>query len=652
MAWDDDLTDEQKKVTKYTDTNACLLAGPGTGKTRCITQRVVYLIEELGVPPEKILILTFTRKAASELRQRVTKALGQFNGANIFTLHSYALTQLLKNSSSHSLPKPLRIADDYEESEIILNDLKRILDYDMDTVKEKLKDMSSDWEQLGCSDPERMPDPKFISAWNTHRILFGYTLRAELVYQLNKAYEEHSILPDSYEHIIVDEYQDLNPCELKVVKSLALNGGKLYAAGDDDQSIYSFRNANPEAIRTFTSDYPGSKELILTECMRSTPEIVLLGDYVIRQDLKRKDKETFTNKKSIKDSVNILWFNDQKAEAKNVSKICSWLLREKGIDPKDIIILLRNNSDNKFSKPIIEEMAKLEVPVTETTALTDIFNVPNNLPSDQKKLGRIFLNYLKLLYNSEDHLAWRSLFELKKNGIGKNTISEITKYSEENEVSFYQTIKLIESGVENITKNKRKVSGFIESVEKVLKTHTEDPSVSTNDMIKNLANQVIQDEHFRNRVIETLYSYYDNEATPKLEEMLKNIFIEDTDLNQDQPVNKVRIMTMHQAKGLDAKLVIIVGAENELIPGRDSGDKLYDALRLLYVSVTRARDYLLITHCSYRRGPQGHSGTGIPNVKRNLTRFISGGPIKPDLGVNFVDSMTSTKISTDFHLDD
>lgn len=641
MAWDDCLTEEQKVVTKYVDTNACLLAGPGTGKTRCITRRVVYLIEELDVSPEQILILTFTRKAADELRNRVKKALETQNGVNVFTLHSYALTQLLKNSSSHSLPKPLRIADDYEENEIIVRDLMRLLNWDNKLVKKKLKDMSSDWELLGCNVADRKPDPRFISAWNTHRILYGYTLRAELVYQLNKAYEEHSILPESYEHIIVDEYQDLNPCELKVVKSLALKGGKLYVAGDDDQSIYSFRNANPEGIRTFTSDYPGSKELILKECMRSTPEILRLGDYVIRQDRKRKDKATFTNKTPIKDSVNILWFNNQKAEAKNVSKICSWLLKEKGIDPKDIIILLRNNMNNNFSKPIIEEMAKLEVPVTETTDLTEIFNVPNDLPSDQKKLGRIFLSYLRLLYNSEDQLAWRSLFELEKNGIGINTISEITKYSEENELEFFQTLTLIEEGLVNLTKHNRAVIGFINSVKQVTKKSTEDPSLSIKKMTSNLAGQIIQNEQLRDQVLEALFSGYDIEECPSLEDLLKNIFIEDTNLSQNQPENKVRIMTMHQAKGLDAKHVIIVGAENELIPGRNSGDKLYDALRLLYVSVTRAQDYLVITHCSYRRGPQGHSGTGIPGVKRNLTRFISGGPVKTVTGSDYIDSLIS-----------
>jgi len=641
MAWDDCLTEEQKVVTKYVDTNACLLAGPGTGKTRCITQRVVYLIEELDVPCEKILILTFTRKAAAELRCRVTKALGTLIGANISTLHAYALTQLLRNSSSHSLPKPLRIADDYEQNEIIIKDLMKMLGYSNDSVKKGLDKMSSDWQNLGGGIPERKPDPKFIAAWNTHRILYGYTLRSELVYQLNKGFEEYSILPESYEHIIVDEYQDLNPCELKVIKTLASKGGKLYVAGDDDQSIYSFRNSEPEGIRKFSTDYPGSKDLRLVECMRSTPEILSMGNYIIEKDLKRISKKIIKNRASIENSVKVLWFNNEKSEAKKISELCSWLVHEKKVEPKEIILLLRNNPSNIFSKPIIEEMLNLHVPVIENTDLTEIFNVPVNLTPDKNKLGRIFLSYLRLIHNNEDQLAWRTILELENNGIGIGTISDITKFSEENELSFYKTLKLIESGSSDITKRKGMISRVVESVEQVIRKYSEDPFLSANDLITNLAIELIQDESVRDQIVEIMDSYFKLDLHPSLENLLKYIFMVDSDLSQDQQEEYVRIMTMHQAKGLDAKIVIIIGVENELVPGRDSGANLSNALRLLYVSVTRARDYLLITHCSYRSGPQGHSGSGTPGMKRSLSRFISGGPVKPDRGSEYIDSVIS-----------
>lgn len=642
MAWDDCLTEEQKIVTKYTETNACLLAGPGTGKTRCITQRVVFLVEELGIPLQKILILTFTRKAAAELRSRVEKALGSLTGANISTLHAYALTQLLKNSSSHSLPKPLRIADDYEESEIIYKDLMSSLGYSLEEVEKAMADMSSDWEQLGGCDPSRKPDPKFISAWNMHRGIFGYTLRSELVYQLNKAFEEGAIIPESFEHIIVDEYQDLNACELSVIKSLASRGGKLFVAGDDDQSIYSFKNADPERIRTFTKDYPGSIFLILEECMRCTPEVLQLGNYIIEQDLKRKRKNTKPTKASIYNSVKVLSFSNQKTEAIKVSELCSWLLNKKKVEPKEIIILVRNNKNNIFSKPIIEEMAKLKVPVSVPSEITDIFNLPENLPSDQKKLGRIFLCYLRLIHNKNDQLAWRSLLELEKNGIGEKTISDITNYSQQNGFSFSQTLKMIESGVTDITKLEWKIPQYVSKVEQVINKYSEDPNLSVEEIISNLGLEIIQVDSIRNQIVDIMESYLTIDPNSNLESILKNVFMVDSDLNKAQPEDFVRIMTMHQAKGLDAKYIIIIGAEKELVPGRDSGARLYDALRLLYVSVTRAQDHLIITHCKYRDAPQCYSGSGLKGALRRLSGFISGGPFNSEPGVNFIDSVIST----------
>ncbi len=642
MAWDDCLTEEQKIVTKYTETNAYLLAGPGTGKTRCITQRVVYLVEELGIPLQKILILTFTRKAAAELRARVEKSLGSLVGANIFTLHAYALTQLLKNSSSLSLPKPLRIADDYEENEVIVKDLMKMLGSSNDLVKKGLGNMASDWEQLGCSDPKRKPDPRLLAAWNTHRIIYGYTLRSELVYQLHKAFEEYSIQPESYEHIIVDEYQDLNPCELKVINLLASKGGKLYVAGDDDQSIYSFRNSEPESIRKFSTDYPGSKDLRLVECMRSTPEILNMGKYIIEKDLKRIRKTIFTNRAPMVNSVKVLWFNDEKSEAKKISELCAWLVNVSKVEPGEIILLLRNNKYNVFSDLIIEEMVKLNVPVEEQKDITYIFNVPTILPSNQNKLGRIFLSYLRLIHNIGDDLAWRTIIELDKNGIGPGTISEITKYSEDNELSFYRTLQLIVNGSINITRQQKRVSQVVKSIEELIKKYSDDPLLSVHDLMTNLGIEIIKDESIRNQIMEILASYFKLDLNPSLESILKNIFMVDSDLGQDQKEHSVRIMTMHQAKGLDAKIVLIIGAENELVPGKDSGAKLIEALRLLYVSVTRARDHLVVTYCSYRRGRQGHSGTGAPGKKRSLSRFISGGPITPERGSDYIDSVIST----------
>ncbi|MBE3133987.1 MAG: UvrD-helicase domain-containing protein, partial [Acidobacteria bacterium] len=187
MAWDTDLLREQRTAARHTGNHARLLAGPGTGKTLTLTRHVCYLVEAQNVSPDEILAVTFTRAAARELRQRVQAELGAGASPRISTLHSFALRQLLRNARlMTALPQPLRIADDWEERQIILEDLKALLT--LDTIKNTrklLNELSADWQSLIADEDDwerRFPDPRFLAAWQEHRTVYGYALRAELVY--------------------------------------------------------------------------------------------------------------------------------------------------------------------------------------------------------------------------------------------------------------------------------------------------------------------------------------------------------------------------------------------------------------------------------------------------------------------------------------
>lgn len=286
MAWDDDLDQEQKQAASHVGCHACLVAGPGTGKTLVITRRIVYLVDEKGVDPDSIVALTFTRAAAAELRRRVAEELGEERSPRIWTLHSFALRQLLRNSElAPDILKPIRIADDWEERHIILEDLANTLGIDVRQARQKLWSLSAAWESLRADAegwPEPSPDPKFIGAWEEHRLVYGYALRAELVYRLKLAVEQYEgfDLEGASGHVLVDEYQDLNRCDLAVVRALVDRGAELFAAGDDDQSIYGFRRAYPQGIREFLQDYPGGVLLKLRVTKRCDPQILKLGQFV------------------------------------------------------------------------------------------------------------------------------------------------------------------------------------------------------------------------------------------------------------------------------------------------------------------------------------------------------------------------------------
>jgi len=264
MPWDDDLLPEQRYVASYVGSHARLLAGPGTGKTRSLTKRICFLIEDRHVGPGAILALTFTRAAARELRQRVQTEVGVEMVPMISTLHSFALRQLLRNATRiASLPQPFRIADDWEERNIILEDIKILLSLKrIEEARQLLNELSADWQRLTADEADwdqRFPNPAFLGAWREHREIYGYVLRAELVYQLKRGLEQYDdfTLDGPPSHLLVDEYQDLNRCDLAIVKAIGDRGAEVYGAGDDDQSIYGFRMAHPEGIRRFPEDYPG-----------------------------------------------------------------------------------------------------------------------------------------------------------------------------------------------------------------------------------------------------------------------------------------------------------------------------------------------------------------------------------------------------------
>ena len=251
MAWNEGLSPEQEEVARHIGSHGRLLAGPGTGKTRTLTGRIIYLVEELHVAPDDILAITFTRAAASELRSRVSRVLESSMVPQIVTLHSFALSTILRRGAGSRLPSPIRIADDYEERWIIQEDLKQYLNLgNISEVRDLIAQLSADWETLAADADgweRRFPSPLFYGAWREHRKIYGYTLRAELVYQLKLALEEGEVhLAGCPSHVLIDEYQDLNSCDLAVVKCLSRSGAELYVAGDDDQSIYGFRYANPE----------------------------------------------------------------------------------------------------------------------------------------------------------------------------------------------------------------------------------------------------------------------------------------------------------------------------------------------------------------------------------------------------------------------
>jgi len=645
MQWDRNLLDDQKKAASHIGRHARLLAGPGTGKTLTLTRRAAYLVTEKEILPNQILAITFTRAAAYELRNRIADVLeGQQNELpRVSTLHSFALRQLLKNSYLiESIPRPLRIADDWEERNIILEDLKVILDYNLKTVREKFSLLSADWQTLVADEEEwenRFPDPRFLGAWRQHREVFGYTLRSELVYQLKLALEqsEEFSLESDYLHLLVDEYQDLNRCDLAVIYAIRDKGVEVFGAGDDDQSIYGFRYAHPEGIRRFDRDYIPSSSLTLGTCIRCDHSIINFSLFVANLDPTRLEKPLEPRYNAGEGEVRILRFKNQKFEAKGVATICRYLLDRKGYAPKDILILMRSDRYNAFSSVIREALESRDVPVAVRVEGTPLETLD----------GRIFLSVLHLLADDNDSLALRALLILRNNRIGKESYSTLYNLARTNGETFSETVRRVMTKPELIPRLGGRISSEMCEIQNILDKHrnrfetltdSSEPGNLLNSLCV-LAEDVIQDTDNRTEVLRFLESIIAETNSTDHVDLLRMLSSSLEDEEQELDSESVNIMTMHKAKGLTADAVIIIAAEDEYVPGKQIGEREGDERRLLYVSLSRARHFLAVTYCERRTEQQKHTGRTSGQLRRTLTRFLRDAPITPINGARFVEQL-------------
>jgi len=613
-----DATSDQIKAIDHVGSHARLLAGPGTGKTKTLTRRVLSLILQHNADPKTILLLTFTRLAAAQLKDEIKKVLEPLGKATpqVSTLHSFALRQILYNSSRvDALPRPIRIADDWEERHVIQEDLKRVLNLkEIAEVQKLINQLSTDWETLRVDEigwEQQFPNPAFLGAWRGHKEQYGETLRAELVYQLKKQLNQNRDfqLDKEYKHILIDEYQDLNACDLAVVNELAKRGAELFVAGDDDQSIYGFRFATPTGIRNFDQFYQNAQKLALEICFRCDKNILHSAEFVASLDPARLPKPTRPKDEADDGEVLIVGFRDQTHEAESIAKKIKSII-DAGTNPDQITILLRSDRNGALSKPIIELLKKQGVDVSLST----------DSELDNNKEYRAVLSIIRLLVDETDCLAWRTLLQIGQNGLGDECIKNLENYAQSKGIRFSEAIQKIAGNPSELQRFGQKISNFVSETKTIIEElkAIENPA----DVINSLVDKLITANEVKEQVKKYFTGILENQEKSDLENLIKVVSISSDFIEQETKENAVNILTMHQAKGLTFDVCFIVGAEDEFIPGRNTGDKEGDERRLLYVSMTRARHKLFISYCNKRTGQQRHSGSNSGTEKRTLTRFL------------------------------
>jgi DNA helicase-2/ATP-dependent DNA helicase PcrA len=439
-------------------------------------------------------------------------------------------------------------------------------------------------------------------------------------------------LEDDFSHVLVDEYQDLNKCDQSIIRVLAGKGAEVYVAGDDDQSIYGFRQANPNGIRVFTEEYPKTRSLTLMFCKRCDKSILTLSEFVANLDIRRLPKSLMPAVGAAQGEVRLLKLLNQYSEARCVARLCKLLINSRGYKAEEILILLRSDLNGRYCSVLADAFRKEDVPLA--------LNVTPETPLDTD-LGREFISLLRLCQSKEDSLAWRTLLQVRKNNIGSTTIAQIYELARERGSTFTQALRLIETNpsicngygprvvgeVKNIETTVQEVSGRLGAVN--LEPDVNSKAVKLVEVLAECSQLLIDDKDFRTTLDSYVVEIVTTSGATDLESLLSMLSIAREDAEQRVTQNAVNIMTMHKAKGLSADIVFVVAAEDELIPGRQEGQAADDERRLLYVSLTRARHQLLITYCINRIDGQMYSGSKPGKTRRSLTRFLRDSPLQP-----------------------
>jgi DNA helicase-2/ATP-dependent DNA helicase PcrA len=528
-------------------------------------------------------------------------------------MHSFAISALLRNPGAGSFPEPLRIADEWEDENIVRSTLRDISGFSLKQLKILIKHMSSAWESLNPSDSPSFSNEqrvRFIGFWEEHRRIFGYTLLAELPYRLREALQNHQDLDGlEFDALIVDEYQDLNACDLDLLHRIADRGCSIIAVGDDDQSIYSFRNAAPEGIRRFPQEYPSADDYTLSVSLRCASNILSWANHVILGDTSRPSGRSVVRplQGAPTGEVALLSFSDQIAEARGVARLVKGLIDQNAMPPSEILVLMRSDPKRVFSNLFRPELEAQGIHVSDPSAVTEAIAEHTN---------REVIARLRLLSNRMDSLAWATIFNIKR-GIGDRFINSIYAKARDDSITFAEALTNAARDGFDITPQVSRqiaISRFNEVIQWLDRCAVPDniPEDGWGQWILgivDLNHNLEVSDYFRQLLLD-LDKVIDIEYS--LDRYVSQIAPIGQDLAQARS-DGVRLMTMASSKGLTVKATIVVGVEDGLIPhplAQGSEDR-----RLLYVAMTRPMEFLYLTWAQRRTGPTARVG------RKNVSRY-------------------------------
>ena len=595
------LNERQKEAVITTEGPVLVIAGAGSGKTKVLTTRIAYLIENKKVNSENILAITFTNKAAKEMKDRVSNILKRdIRRMHISTFHSFGVEILREYGYLVNIDKNFTILDSDDSLKVI----KIIID-DMNLNKtlspKHVKEVISSYKNKLVLPEEA---GKNTYTFEEKQIVDIYEKYNKKLYNSNSVdFDDLLLIPylildkynavleefqEKYKYILIDEYQDTNDAQYFLVKMLSVKYKNLFVVGDSDQSIYSFRGANYKNILNFTKDFPNAKVIKLEQNYRSTNNILSIANNVIKNNIERSHKDLWS---SLGDGEKVK-FNQLNTEENEVNYVISEIKKiSNQYDYDDIAIIYRTNAQSR----LFEQLFINNVIPFKLVGSFGFFN---------KKEIKDLIAYLKLIDNPKDDISFLRIVNYPTRGIGNKTIENLQRKANLSNLSLYESIEeddkkliLFKNLIEEIKDNYENIS-LKSLVERICqKTNLLETIKKDNDLESS-----IREENIKEFI--TYVDNYEKENNSSLREFLENLILfSDRENNNENEEKKVNLMTVHAVKGLEFKVVFVVGLEESLFPYQFSLENVQDIeeeRRLYYVAVTRAKEKLYLLSAKRR----------------------------------------------------
>lgn len=643
----DSLNEEQKKGVFTTEGPVLLLAGAGSGKTRVLTHRAVYLIEELGVNPYHILAITFTNKAAGEMRERIDDMVG-YGSENIWvsTFHSTCV-RILRRFIDHIGFGTNFTIYDTEDQKTIMKDICKRLEIDTKMYKEKglLAAISSAKDELispeayalrAQGDFRKMKEAavyrEYQQVLRKNNALDFDDLIVKTVELFQSDMEVLDYYQERFRYIMVDEYQDTNTAQFQLIKLLAGKYKNLCVVGDDDQSIYKFRGANIYNILNFEKEFPNAVTIKLEQNYRSTQNILNAANGVIANNVGRKAKRLWTENEE-GEKIAFHQFETGFDEADYVAKDIRSKVREGMYHYGDCAVLYRTNAQSRLFE---ERFITASIP----------YKIVGGVNFYSRREIKDLLAYLKTIDNAMDDLAVRRIINVPKRGIGATTLSRVQDYADENGLTFYNALKMAEE-IGTIGRASAKIRPFVMLIQSM---RSKLPYISVSELLQEIIEETgyvreleaenTEEAQQRMENIDELISkavtYEESEEEPTLSGFLEEVaLVADID-SVDETQDYVVLMTLHSAKGLEFPQVYLAGMEDGLFPGfgaicaENPTAEIEEERRLAYVGITRAKERLSIS-CAKMRMIRGETQYNkVSRFVKEIPRELLAGTIQKE----------------------